>query len=68
MNEKGGPFRSTLKRMQGPFAQIFGDAKAQGLSSSFDPNSDPSHLWRDSIREVFASTDLLFLNETERCS
>jgi sugar/nucleoside kinase (ribokinase family) len=52
-------------RMQGSFPQIFRDAKAEGLSTSFDPNSDPAHLWSDSIREVFSSTDLLFLNETE---
>ena len=52
-------------RMQPSFPQIFRDAKEQGLSTSFDPNSDPSHTWSDSIREVFAYTDLLFLNETE---
>jgi sugar/nucleoside kinase (ribokinase family) len=52
-------------RMQGSFPQIFRDAKAHGLSTSFDPNSDPAHVWSDSMREVFTSTDLLFLNETE---
>lgn len=52
-------------RLQGSIPQIFRDAKAKGLSTSFDPNSDPSHLWSDSMREVFTSTDLLFLNETE---
>ena len=52
-------------RMQPSFPQIFRDARELGLSTSFDPNSDPSHLWSDSIREVFAYTDLLFLNETE---
>jgi sugar/nucleoside kinase (ribokinase family) len=52
-------------RMQPSFPQIFRDAKELGLSTSFDPNSDPSHIWSDSIREVFAYTDLLFLNETE---
>jgi len=52
-------------RMQRSFPQFFRDARALGLSTSFDPNSDPSHLWRDSIREVFAFTDLLFLNEAE---
>ena len=52
-------------RMQPSFAQIFRDARELGLSTSFDPNSDPSHIWSDSIREVFDYTDLLFLNETE---
>jgi sugar/nucleoside kinase (ribokinase family) len=52
-------------RMQESFPQIFCDAKTQGLSTSFDPNSDPSQGWNDRIHEVFASTDLLFLNETE---
>lgn len=52
-------------RMQPSFPQIFRDARQLGLSTSFDPNSDPAHIWSDSIREVFAYTDLLFLNETE---
>jgi sugar/nucleoside kinase (ribokinase family) len=52
-------------RMQSSFPQIFRDARELGLSTSFDPNSDPSHNWNDSIREVFAYTDLLFLNATE---
>jgi len=52
-------------RMQASFPQIFRDARKLGLSTSFDPNSDPAHIWTDSIREVFAYTDLLFLNETE---
>jgi sugar/nucleoside kinase (ribokinase family) len=52
-------------RMQTSFPQLFRDARELGLSTSFDPNSDPSQLWNDSIREVFAYTDLLFLNERE---
>ena len=52
-------------RMQPSFPQIFRDARELGLSTSFDPNSDPSHIWSDNIREVFACTDLLFLNESE---
>jgi len=52
-------------RMQPSFPQIFREARELGLSTSFDPNSDPSQIWSDSIREVFAYTDLLFLNETE---
>ncbi|HEY2976107.1 MAG TPA: carbohydrate kinase family protein [Pyrinomonadaceae bacterium] len=52
-------------RMQPSFPQMFRDARELGLSTSFDPNSDPSHTWGDSIRDVFAYTDLLFLNATE---
>jgi len=52
-------------RLQSSFPQLFRDARKLGLTTSFDPNSDPAHAWKDSIREVFACTDLLFLNQTE---
>ena len=52
-------------RMQSSFPEVFRDARELGLTTSFDPNSDPSRSWSDSIREVFDHTDLLFLNETE---
>jgi len=52
-------------RLQPSFPQIFRDAQELGLTTSFDPNSDPADGWSDSIREVFAYTDLLFLNEIE---
>jgi sugar/nucleoside kinase (ribokinase family) len=52
-------------RLRPSFPQIFRTAKELGLSTSFDPNTDPAHVWSDSIREVFAYTDLLFLNESE---
>jgi sugar/nucleoside kinase (ribokinase family) len=52
-------------RMQPSFPKIFRAARELDLSTSFDPNSDPLHIWSDSIREVFAYTNLLFLNETE---
>jgi sugar/nucleoside kinase (ribokinase family) len=52
-------------RLQSSFPQIFRDARKLGLTTSFDPNSDPTHAWKDSIRKVFAYTDLLFLNQTE---
>jgi sugar/nucleoside kinase (ribokinase family) len=52
-------------RLQPSFRQLFRDARGLGLSTSFDPNSDPSHIWSDSIRAVLAYTDLLFLNEVE---
>lgn len=51
--------------LQSSFPQIFRDARELGLGTSFDPNSDPDDVWNESIREVFAYTDFLFLNETE---
>ena len=52
-------------RLRPSFPQILREARELGLSTSFDPNSDPSHDWSDSIRDVLAHTDMLFLNETE---
>lgn len=52
-------------RLQTSFPRIFREARELGLSTSFDPNSDPTRRWNQSIREVFAHTDLLFLNEIE---
>ena len=47
------------------FPQIFRQAKRMGLTTSFDPNSDPEREWGRAINEVLAQTDVLFLNETE---
>jgi sugar/nucleoside kinase (ribokinase family) len=47
------------------FARIFSEAKQSGLTTSFDPNSDPARTWGKGIRKVFAHIDVLFLNETE---
>ena len=52
-------------RLQASFPQIFREARELGLTTSFDPNSDPTHSWSNSIREVFAYTDLLFVNKAE---
>jgi len=52
-------------RLRPSFPQILREARELGLSTSFDPNSDPSHAWSDSIRDVLTHTDILFLNETE---
>ena len=52
-------------RLRPSFPQILREARELGLSTSFDPNSDPSHAWSDSIRDVLNYTDILFLNETE---
>lgn len=47
------------------FARIFREARAAGLSTSFDPNSDPTSEWGEDIREVLAHTDIFFLNRDE---
>ncbi len=51
--------------LQKSFARIFREAKQSGMTTSFDPNSDPAQTWDGGIREVFAHTDVLFFNETE---
>lgn len=47
------------------FPRIFKEARAAGLTTSFDPNSDPSQTWGDRIWQVLAQTDILFLNRAE---
>jgi sugar/nucleoside kinase (ribokinase family) len=47
------------------FPTLCREARARGLSVSFDPNSDPSESWGRRIHSVFAHTDVLFLNRRE---
>jgi sugar/nucleoside kinase (ribokinase family) len=47
------------------FAQLFRDAHARGMTTSFDPNSDPSESWKPEIWEVIKETDILFVNGME---
>ncbi|MEW5975139.1 MAG: carbohydrate kinase family protein [Acidobacteriota bacterium] len=47
------------------FPTLLKKARQMGLSTSFDPNSDPSQSWEPAINKVFAETDILFLNEQE---
>ena len=51
--------------LQPSFADIFRRAKALGLTTSFDPNSDPNNKWSKSIDSVLRYTDVLFVNERE---
>jgi sugar/nucleoside kinase (ribokinase family) len=41
------------------------EAKAAGLSVSFDPNSDPAQAWSPEIWEVMHIPDVVFVNESE---
>jgi sugar/nucleoside kinase (ribokinase family) len=47
------------------FPRIFGEARSMGLTTSFDPNSDPTSSWGEEIWDVLAHTDILFLNKAE---
>ena len=47
------------------FAEIFRRARSLGLTTSFDPNSDPSGRWNSDIWDVIRQTDVLFINERE---
>ena len=53
------------KALKPSFADLFRRAKALGLTTSFDPNSDPSNKWNRSIDAVLRYTDVLFVNERE---
>ena len=47
------------------FPRLMREARTQGLSVSFDPNSDPSGQWDSDVFEVIELADILFVNETE---
>ncbi len=47
------------------FPQMFREARSKGLTTSFDPNTDPSQTWTRDIWEVIVETDILFLNQEE---
>jgi len=53
------------KGLQPHFGEIFEHAKALGLTTSFDPNSDPSDKWNSKIHSALKYTDVLFVNERE---
>lgn len=47
------------------FPALFQQAKAEGLTTSFDPNTDPTQKWSRSISSVLKHVDVLFVNERE---
>jgi len=53
------------KGLQPRFGEILRQAKTLGLTTSFDPNSDPSDRWNSKINSVLKYTDVLFVNERE---
>ena len=53
------------KKLRGSFARVFREAKKFGLTTSFDPNSDPLSSWSSDILSVIEETTILFLNKQE---
>ena len=53
------------QKLRPSFPKIFSQAKHYGLTTSFDPNSDPAHQWQDDIQDVLKQVDILFVNEVE---
>ena len=51
-------------RLRGGLPQLFRDARAAGVSTSFDANWDPDQRW-DGIDALLASADAFFPNERE---
>jgi len=47
------------------FPSLLREAKQRGLTTSFDPNSDPNQSWGRDVRRVFRETDILFVNDRE---
>ena len=53
------------KVLQPDFRRLMAIAKQKGLTTSFDPNSDPDQGRNEKVLELFEFTDILFLNEPE---
>lgn len=53
------------ERLRPDFSRLIRDAKAAGLTVSFDPNSDPAQAWSPDIWEVMRLPDVVFVNESE---
>jgi sugar/nucleoside kinase (ribokinase family) len=54
--------------MKQGFAELFRRAKEAGLTTSLDPDSDPSGQWDNSIFEVLKYVDIFLPNEKEAFS
>jgi sugar/nucleoside kinase (ribokinase family) len=53
------------ERLRPDFPRLILQAKAAGLTVSFDPNSDPSQQWSPEIWKVMRIVDIVFVNESE---
>ncbi len=52
-------------KLRPDFPRLVREARAAGLSVSFDPNSDPEQSWDASVWDVIEAASVLLLNETE---
>jgi sugar/nucleoside kinase (ribokinase family) len=53
--------------LQGHLAEFFATCRARGLSTSLDPNDDPSGRWNAQIESMLGHVDVFFCNELEAC-
>lgn len=53
------------ERLRPDFPRLIHEAKAAGLTVSFDPNSDPSQEWSQEVWDILRSADVVFVNESE---
>lgn len=51
--------------LRSSFPHIYREARRMGLTTSFDPNSDPASRWDEGVKDVLSQTDVLFVNEQE---
>jgi sugar/nucleoside kinase (ribokinase family) len=47
------------------FVRLFREARQRGMTTSFDPNSDPSEAWTSEIWDVVREADIFLVNESE---
>ena len=52
-------------RLRADLAEVFGRAHALGLTTSFDPNWDPSGSWDGGISRILEATDIVLPNREE---
>jgi sugar/nucleoside kinase (ribokinase family) len=53
------------RALQRDFSSLMSAAKQRGMTTSFDPNSDPEQGRNEGVLEVIGHTDILFVNEPE---
>ncbi len=52
-------------QLRSSFARLLRAARHRGMTTSFDPNTDPSKSWKTEIWDVIKETEMLFINESE---
>jgi sugar/nucleoside kinase (ribokinase family) len=54
-------------RLREGLAELFGRARAAGLTTSLDPGWDPTGSWGDGLEQALAATDVFLPNAAEAC-